>query len=51
MILILFYFFWPLESTIGTYWQWGVFFIFIACISFPHVIAMDVLYRRQKTKI
>jgi len=51
MILLIFYFFWPIESTVSPYWKWGIFFIFIACISFPHVITMDLLYRRKKTTI
>jgi hypothetical protein len=33
-----------MPQAIGTN-LWGLFFIFIACISFPHVIAMQVVYK------
>lgn len=47
-ILLLFYFFWPegnisLENVSG----WGPFFVFIACISFPHALAMHKLYTKH----
>ncbi len=46
-ILILFYFLWPYtEQSIG-FNLWGLFFIFIACISFPHVIAMQAVYKTK----
>ena len=45
-ILLLFYFWWPaMPQAIGTN-LWGLFFIFIACISFPHVMAMQTVYRK-----
>ncbi len=47
LILGFFYFFWPLQSEFNQSQQWGIFFIFIACISFPHVIAMHGMYRKQ----
>jgi hypothetical protein len=51
LILGLFIFFWP---TTGDYNfdaldKFGVFFVFISCISFPHVITMNMLYG-AKTK-
>jgi Brp/Blh family beta-carotene 15,15'-monooxygenase len=46
-ILLLFYFWWPaMPQAIGTN-LWGLFFIFIACISFPHVIAMQAVYKAK----
>jgi len=48
VILLLFYFLWPagnisLENVSG----WGPFFVFIACISFPHALAMHKLYNKH----
>lgn len=50
LILALFIFLWP---TAGIYNfemlnKFGVFFIFISCISFPHVITMNMLYGAKK---
>jgi Brp/Blh family beta-carotene 15,15'-monooxygenase len=50
LILALFVFLWP---TTGNYNfdalnKFGVFFIFISCISFPHVITMNMLYGAKK---
>lgn len=48
LILILFFAFWPfLQNQISTtYNAWGIFFIFISCVSFPHVILMNRLYKQ-----
>jgi lycopene beta-cyclase len=48
LILILFFLLWPLiQSEISTsYNAWGIFFIFISCVSFPHVIFMNKLYKQ-----
>ncbi len=40
-LLALFYFLWPINEELN----WGLFFIFIACISFPHVLTMQKVYR------
>jgi lycopene beta-cyclase len=47
LILILFFLLWPLiQNEISTcYNAWGIFFIFISCVSFPHVIFMNKLYK------
>ncbi|MBU3662039.1 MAG: hypothetical protein FGM41_02425 [Bacteroidetes bacterium] len=47
LLLILFYFFWPVQTYFEPNAQWGLFFIFIACLSFPHVIAMHLMYRKR----
>jgi lycopene beta-cyclase len=44
-LMAAFYFLWPSQDMVYDYSQWGLFFIFIACISFPHVIAMHVVYK------
>jgi lycopene beta-cyclase len=47
LLLALFYFFWPIQQGANEQHPWGVFFIFIACISFPHVLAMQTVYRAK----
>ena len=51
LILALFIFLWPTAGNydFGALNKFGVFFIFISCISFPHVITMNMLYG-TKTK-
>ncbi len=51
LILALFIFLWPTAGNydFGALNKFGVFFIFISCISFPHVITMNMLYG-AKTK-
>ncbi|KOY84469.1 hypothetical protein AD998_20975 [bacterium 336/3] len=48
IFLLCFLVFWssayPFEETK----RWAVFFIFIACISFPHVISINVVYRSKE---
>lgn len=48
IILILFFILWPMMgSEINkSYNAWGIFFIFISCVSFPHVIFMNKLYKQ-----
>jgi len=48
LILFLFFAIWPsLQNQINTaYSAWGIFFIFISCVSFPHVIFMNKLYQK-----
>lgn len=41
-LMLGFYFFWPLTSE-----GWGIFFIFIACISLPHSFIMHRLYQKS----
>ena len=48
MLLGVFYWFWPSMASTQTHSLWGVFFIFIACISFPHVIVMHRMYQKQQ---
>ena len=47
-ILVLFFLLWPMiQSEISSsYNTWGIFFIFISCVSFPHVIFMNKLYQK-----
>jgi hypothetical protein len=46
LFLLGFYFFWP-EQNQGMLWsKWGIFFIFISCVSFPHILAMHRFYRQ-----
>lgn len=51
ILLGLFYWLWPHASLTQDTSSWGLFFIFIACISFPHVIAMHGMYRRNPNAI
>ncbi len=46
LILILFFILWPMIQCeiSSSYNAWGIFFIFISCVSFPHVIFMNKLY-------
>ncbi len=49
IILILFFILWPsIQNQINAaYNAWGIFFIFISCVSFPHVIIMNKLYKKR----
>jgi lycopene beta-cyclase len=51
LILALFIFLWPTDGIYNFEMldKFGVFFIFISCISFPHVITMNMLYGAKKT--
>jgi len=44
LLLGVFYFLWPTSTTNASDSRWGIFFIFIACISLPHAIAMQSVY-------
>lgn len=44
LLLATVYFFWPQSSAELSDSRWGVFFIFIACISLPHAMAMQSVY-------
>ena len=50
LILLLFLYFYPSNDrfTSTDKGQWGIFFIFIACISLPHVISMQSVYSKKK---
>jgi len=47
ILMALFYILWPHQQTIQELNRWGVFFIFIACISLPHVIVMHFVYDKK----
>lgn len=47
LLLAGFLFLWPLAFPHNDINQWAVFFVFIACISFPHTIYMNVVYRKK----
>lgn len=46
LLLASVYFFWPQSSAELSDSRWGIFFIFIACISLPHALAMQSVYRK-----
>jgi Brp/Blh family beta-carotene 15,15'-monooxygenase len=50
IILVLFIFLWPASENYNLEMlnKYGVFFIFISCISFPHVLTMNMLYGTKK---
>lgn len=50
ILLIWFYFFWPSPEWNTDLWKWGIFFIFLACISFPHVIHMHTMYQKSSIR-
>jgi len=45
VLLLGFYYLWPDAETFAGLSRWGLFFIFLSCISFPHVLAMHALYK------
>jgi lycopene beta-cyclase len=47
LLMSLFFFTWPVMDSSSVSNQWAVFFIFIACISFPHALAMKIVYTRK----
>lgn len=49
-ILALFIFLWPANENynLQSLNKFGVFFVFISCISFPHVLTMNMLYGRKR---
>jgi hypothetical protein len=47
ILLFLFFYLWPSTQQGISASTWGLFFIFIACISFPHVMAMQTVYRKS----
>jgi len=47
LLMSLFFFTWPVMDSSSVSNQWAVFFIFIACISFPHTLAMKIVYARK----
>ncbi len=50
VLLAIFYFLWPYSAVASGESQWGVFFIFIACISLPHALAMQSVYASGSNK-
>jgi Brp/Blh family beta-carotene 15,15'-monooxygenase len=42
LVLALFFFVWPLLNISSDFNRWGIFFIFIACMSLPHVITVHL---------
>ena len=52
IILMLFVYFYPdiKGLSVQDNSQYGIFFIFIACISLPHVVSMQGLYTKSKTE-
>lgn len=47
ILLIIFYLLWEQDWGGQEFEKWGIFFIFLACLSFPHVISMHIMYRRN----
>jgi len=48
-ILALFLFVWPMLNISSVYNRWGIFFIFIACVSLPHVISVHLFKKKSET--
>jgi Brp/Blh family beta-carotene 15,15'-monooxygenase len=49
-MLGLFFLFWPASANEQEMGRWGIFFIFIACISLPHVVVMQSVYSRKSKR-
>lgn len=49
VVLALFYFVWPMLHISSDYNRWGIFFIFIACMSLPHVISVHLFKKKAET--
>lgn len=47
LMMAVFFLMWPLNQPVSTINPWGIFFIFIACISLPHAISMQKIYRKK----
>lgn len=47
IFLMCFLFFWPSVYPMQETKRWAIFFIFIACISFPHAISMNIVYKTK----
>jgi len=50
LMLALFFLFWPTSANEQEMGRWGIFFIFIACISLPHVVVMQSVYSRKSKR-
>lgn len=48
-ILALFLFVWPMLNISSEYNRWGIFFIFIACVSLPHVISVHLFKKNTES--
>jgi len=44
LMMITLFVFWPMGKSVSTINPWGIFFMFIACISLPHAISMQKIY-------
>lgn len=49
LVLALFFFVWPMLHISSDYNRWGIFFIFIACMSLPHVISVHLFKKKAET--
>jgi Beta-carotene 15,15'-dioxygenase len=50
LLMAVFYFLWPAQLTGDETNHWGMFFIFIACLSLPHAMAMHVVYDQKSAE-
>lgn len=51
LFLLLFYLYWPTQDGPNNITKWGVFFVFLSSLSFPHVLAMIRFYKRNTKTI
>ncbi|MBM3428664.1 MAG: hypothetical protein FJX95_07770 [Bacteroidetes bacterium] len=51
LFLSLFYLYWPSTDGPNNITKWGVFFVFLSSLSFPHVLAMIRFYKRNTKTI
>ena len=47
VLMAAFFLLWPMNKTVLTINPWGIFFMFISCISLPHAFAMQKIYRNK----
>lgn len=47
-VLALFFFVWPMLNISSDYNRWGIFFIFIACVSLPHIISVHLFKKKSE---
>jgi len=48
-VLALFFFVWPMLNISSDYNRWGIFFIFIACVSLPHIISVHLFKKNTES--
>jgi len=51
LLMALFFYLWPTLKVSNDFNFWSLFFIFTACLSFPHTINMNTIYRGKTNNI